>query len=1044
VLLLGDFAVRRDGDTPVLLKPRVQGLLAWLLLHRGVRHPRSRVAGTLWPESSESQARTNLRNLVFRLREALPEVDECLELDGQELVWRESEAIQLDVARFEQLAERASELEPGAPDDLAVLSEAVDLYAGELIPGIQAEWITEHRARLARTFVELVDELAGHHESAGELRRAMALTSRLLVCDPVLEPAHRRLMRLHQRLGDRAGGVRAYHRCVETLHRELGVEPGRATTALYQELARDPRRDSPEVATRSTDLVGREAELRTLDELWRSARAGTPQLVRIHGDAGVGKTRLAREVLAWSRDGKVATGMATCHGGVGGAPLGPVIQWLTSPALAAAQGHLSRVQLAELSRVIPALREQIPGLPAPATLAEGWQRTRFMEALAEGLSAAGPTILLLDDVQWADAETLAVLHALMHRPDPLPVLVVATERRSDFEPSHPWRALCRDLQREGKGTQIELQPLDLEHTLALARCLLGAAPEPALGPRLFAKTEGNPLFVVEYLRAGSLTAEDGSGGSPDGEEVMPPTVQGVIEGRLAALTDSATGLMHALGIAGQATDWEALVRCVDSDEAEATDAIDELWQRGLVVERGSGAYEVSHGLIAEVVRAQLSTPRRRLLHRRVAESLAISGAAPNRVARHFEEAGRSREAVTWYRKAAERERNLWANEDAIASLRRCLDLLDPAEGASEDALATRERLAEVLISTGHNAEAVKVLREAAELLGDADALRRARLFKQVALALAVKDHIGCLRACDAAEAALEASGAGSVAHSRTWVSIQMLRLSSYYWCANVEAMGELAPRITPELLAMATPRDRCAFHQLMTSLNHRQHRYAWSDAVGFHANAARDAACDLADERELAASEFLLGFSQLVGGDVGGSLESLAASNELAIRTGDAWLELRCATYLAMAARRQARAKDMEGHNERARELAGRLGLPGYRAVAQANDAWKALFEGREEDACALARGARALWTEHSPAYPFQWVAIWPLLGALSMGTNRAEHRAEIRDCARVLLDPVQHWLPEDLESVLRQLADDGGWEVLGSAVTRARDHALL
>lgn len=231
VTLLGDFGLRW-GDEPVtrVKTARMQALVAYLVLHRDVQQSRRRVSFLFWPDSTEAQARTNLRRELHHLRRALPQADRYLRVDAQTICWRPEGHCQIDVADFEA-ALAAADVAGRTPDFEGLtraLERAVDLYRGDLLPSCYDAWIDHDRGRIRggceRALERLIEQYVRGHHAPGAIRAA----ERLVTLDPLRESSHARLIELHASAGDRAAALRAFARCEAVLDRELGVEPGRA------------------------------------------------------------------------------------------------------------------------------------------------------------------------------------------------------------------------------------------------------------------------------------------------------------------------------------------------------------------------------------------------------------------------------------------------------------------------------------------------------------------------------------------------------------------------------------------------------------------------------------------------------------------------------------------------------------------------------------------------------------------------------------------------------------------------------------------------
>jgi DNA-binding SARP family transcriptional activator len=650
IRLLGEVDIRR-GDVPVpaLDSARAESLLAYLLIHRDAPQPRQRLAFLLWPDSTEAQARTNLRKVLHNLRRALPDADRFLEITPRTLQWRPAAPWWLDLAAFEDALARAD----AGDEQLDALREAVDAYTGDLVAGSYDEWLIAERERVRALHLHALERVAALLEERGDHAEALPYAERLLRDDPLREETCRQLMRLHDARGDRARALRVYHACTGALERELGVAPSAATRELYEALL--PAGDAGEpAAEQQVALIGRADERARLTELWRDAQAGRAQLVLVTGEPGIGKTRLVDELRAWCAHRGVATAHARSYAAEGNLAYGPVAAWLRSHPLAARRGRLDTGRRAELARVLPELASDAQ---PPA---DGEQRQRLFDALAQAILApAEPLLLVADDLHWADEETLQFLHYLIRAAPDAPVLVVATARREDMEERAAIDDLVRGLRALERVVEIELGRLSRQETAVLANRIGGPALDAPQAERLFAETEGNPLFVVETLRAGGTSAR----------------VQAVLDARLAQLSQPAHELAGLAATIGREFTSRLVATVSDVDEAALVGALDELWRRRIVREHGADAYDFSHDKLREAAYAALSPARRRRHHLRVAQALERDDAAAALIAGHYDRAGAAREAVPWYARAAVEAQRMFANAETIRLLDRGLELL---------------------------------------------------------------------------------------------------------------------------------------------------------------------------------------------------------------------------------------------------------------------------------------------------------------------------------------------------------------------------------
>jgi DNA-binding SARP family transcriptional activator len=691
--LLGGADVRVAGArVPLADAARLEALVALLLLHRDAPQPRPQLAFRLWPDSTDAQALTNLRKLLHALRTRTPALDGCVEITPRTVRWATGQPTWLDVTAFEEL------LAVRGPGRGAALAEAVALYGGDLLEGRTDEWVLAERDRLRLRHLDALDELAGLHEAGGRLAEAVAVAERLRLADPLREETHRRLMRLHAARGDRARAVAAFHECSSVLERELGVPPAPATRAAYAALLSVAPPTAPAAAT-PPPFVGRAAERARLTAAWRAAEAGRAGCVLVTGEPGVGKTRLVDEFRAWCARRGAVVADARCYAAEGPLAYGPVVSWLRSPALAARLPRLEPHRLTELARLLPELLDDAPGLPRPEEVPGPEVAHRLFDAVASAVRAPGPAVLLVvDDAHHADAESSRLVHYLLRARPAARLLVVATARAEELDDEHPVRTLLAGLRGAGEaGVELELARLDRAETAALAERLTGAVlPGPDLD-RLHAETEGNPLFVVEGVRAGWT-----AGAAPG------PRVQAVIESRLLQLPDPVRELAETAALIGREFDVDVLAAAAEVDEDALVTGLDELWRRRIVRERGAHGHDFTHGRIREVAAGRVGPARRRLLHRRIAGVLerrpdAGHAGAAARIAAHHERAGAAGRAAQWYRRAAEALQPLHADAQAVALLERAVGRVAalPA-GPDRDAaeLAVRTALLPPLASVG--------------------------------------------------------------------------------------------------------------------------------------------------------------------------------------------------------------------------------------------------------------------------------------------------------------------------------------------------------
>ncbi|MGH9229127.1 MAG: ATP-binding protein [Acidimicrobiales bacterium] len=434
-------------------------------------------------------------------------------------------------------------------------------------------------------------------------------------------------------------------------------------------------------------IVGRQREWTELRRLWQEALGGRAQLVVVTGEPGIGKTRLVEELAAGCGQGEAVVCRARSYLTEGELGWGAVAAWLRTPDVAARVGRSTPSDLVQLSRIVPELCPSVStaaddGVPMDrADAAGGGERRRVFDAAARAIMSSGKAVLLVaDDAQWCDATSLQFVHYLLRQHLHSPLLVVATARREDVDDRHPLSALLDGVTVLGRANEIGLHRLNREDTAALASQLVGRQLDTSAVADIYAGTEGNPLFVVETVRSGA-------GGPSADHTATPPRLQAVIRARLAQLSEPAHDLLDLAATVGREFQAGLIRHALGVDDITVATGLDELWRRGLIRDHDVDAYDFSHGKIREVAYESLGPAGRRANHLRVAEGLqrfftTDPARASGQIAAHYDRAGRTAEAVTWYRAAATQAQRMSAYAEAVQFLERASELLE-AEPAPE-------------------------------------------------------------------------------------------------------------------------------------------------------------------------------------------------------------------------------------------------------------------------------------------------------------------------------------------------------------------------
>lgn len=687
--LLGHFHLLINGVPVPIHQARLHALLAYLFLHRNTPQARQHMAFVFWPDSTEAQARANLRKALYELRQVFPTLDHFVQVESQYLRWQAGTTVDVDVTNFEGLLAQAGE-PPTLP---AALEQAIALYTGDLLPACYDDWLLRERERLRQRYLIALEQLVYLLEDRHDYIAATSRAQQLLQADPLHESTYRTLMRLHLQNGDRARALRVYHACTTALQQELGVEAGPETQAAYQRLLNMEvvsASQSAPVAPASKGelpLVGRQREWEALQNVRHTALQGEAHFVLIAGEAGIGKTRLAEEVRQWAEQQGHVTAKTRSYAAEGEVAYAPIAEWLRAEGMRARLMRLERVWLSEVARLLPELLIERTDLAMPQPLTDGWQRQHFREALAQPFIAGDqPVLLVLDDLQWCDRETLEWLYYLLRFAKQARLLVVGTVRPEEIGTDHPLLTLLMNLRQDGNLLELELGPLDAAETAALAAQVAGHELDAKQSASIYVETEGYPLFIVEMMRARETVAKAAMPVQPPAA-ALPPKVQAMIGARLLQLTSSARELAELAAVVGRAFTVEMLAHAGARDEDALVRALDELWQRRIIREQGANAYDFSHDRIREAAYAGISPARRRLLHRQVAQALeqlrddldAVSG----QIAAHYESTGLPEKAILFYQRAGEVAQRVYAHADAASNLTKGLALLEHLPGTLE-------------------------------------------------------------------------------------------------------------------------------------------------------------------------------------------------------------------------------------------------------------------------------------------------------------------------------------------------------------------------
>ena len=437
----------------------------------------------------------------------------------------------------------------------------------------------------------------------------------------------------------------------------------------------------------TTPFVGRSNEYGLLIGLIARLTAGAGHTVLIEGEPGIGKSRLMREVARYADAQDLPTLATNCYEIERAMPYRPVIDLVTyalDRAPAAALRNLAPVSLAELAALVPEIGERFPGLPQLSNDFPEARQARLPRAVGQLLEASSggrPSILMVDDIQWADDASAQVFHYLARHAAERPLLVIYAYRDEEVDSDERFARLVESLRRETDARRVPLARLAYADTeslvAALADANLGA---PGLAERLHRETEGNPFFLVSILQSlseGETQLERRASGGPG---LLPDALRAAVRVRLAHVPKELRPMLETAAVLGRRFDFDTLLEVTREPEEQLLGAVEALVKRRLLREEPEGGvYDFSHDKVREVVYRDIGGARRRLLHQSVAEALERRGDGETherdaQLAEHYERAHVWSKALHYLVLAGERSQTLFAMRDALRWLDRAVAL----------------------------------------------------------------------------------------------------------------------------------------------------------------------------------------------------------------------------------------------------------------------------------------------------------------------------------------------------------------------------------
>ncbi|HXV41839.1 MAG TPA: BREX system ATP-binding domain-containing protein, partial [Anaerolineae bacterium] len=489
---------------------------------------------------------------------------------------------------------------------------------------------------------------------------------------------------------------------------------------LYQAIVEDRWQPSPNSAgplsliktqanpeiTKRHSLVGRQAEIRQLEETLRRVETGHGTVVILSGEQGIGKTRLAEEMMVRARTRGMRVLAGAAYEQEGHLPYGPFVEAIRSALAGQARWNI-RQKLGglsqDLARLLPELAETSFSTPSSSELELGQERQRLFDAVATTLQVLAqdtPLIVSLDDLHAAGESSLQLLHYLARRIAGAPILILCTIRAEEAQRGSPVARLCTELVSRGLGQRLNLTCLTRGEVNQLCAELLGGGMlAPDVGEAVYYLTEGNPFFVQEVVLAlvearkiirvagywqfapGLVLAQfepEQRAGSRGAGLLIPASVHEVIGLRLARLSQAAYQTAGLAAVIGREFSYALLQATSGLNNATLLDLLDEMLNAYLIEETGA-SYRFRHGLIRQVLYNELTMHRRVWLHGQVAQALErLSAHQLDEQAAifvyHYERAERYEVAFRYLIQAGDRAQATYAPREAMDYYDRALAL----------------------------------------------------------------------------------------------------------------------------------------------------------------------------------------------------------------------------------------------------------------------------------------------------------------------------------------------------------------------------------
>ncbi|HEY0752615.1 MAG TPA: AAA family ATPase [Ktedonobacteraceae bacterium] len=799
VTTLGRFAVLRNQDAlsgGYWNRRRVCELFKILLSVEQHRMHREQVQELLWPDSSMEQAANSFGKTLYLLRRALePELSAgkssaYLALDQDVLVLVLAR-FEIDIDLFEQ---QARLIQTHAPDALRDFDAVLALYGGDYLPDdLYEDWTQRRRDRLRRTYSWLLEQAARVAINTAQGQRASEYLRALLEQNSLDEAMHRELMLVYARTGRRSEALSQYQAMRKILHDELNTTPAPETVELYSAIlegritpdlvdfrqpftpqsvlelsgslvhththaASDLHASSHEThevavapggqqAVRASvipdmELVGRNRELQRLQQAFTNTRNEQHWIFFVSGEAGIGKTRLARELSSWVEDQRTTTLWCTCDELSNSLPYQPIVDMLSTHIRASSPERVRAVlgqSAVDLAKILPELRMLFPELPLPEPFGREVERRNLFNAVSvylNTLATEGRLLLVLDDLQWVDSATIQLLSYVLQQNASQNVqgsqgsqrnarlFVLLLYRADEVHETHPLRTLLGTQLRTGHAEELRLKRLKEDEVQQLLIQMAGHEVSINFTEEIYKHTEGNPFFIGESIRT---LVEEGKL-KKSGERwqttialkdlALPQSVRMLIERRLTNLSPECRLTLAYAALLGRQFHSSLLCPARHLSEEKIAEHVDEALHMHILTTPAEEMFSqdvdllFTHDKIREVLALWLNPLRRRTAHAQIAQAIETHYASHlstfySAIAHHYQMAEERTKAVAYLQKAAGQAMSVYAFAEAASLLEKMLELLIGTEQRFQRAEVLRKLSIDAYLYTGQATKAIE-------------------------------------------------------------------------------------------------------------------------------------------------------------------------------------------------------------------------------------------------------------------------------------------------------------------------------------------------